>query len=126
MITTRQTRAIHALLETESTSEASRTANIPPRTLRRWMNDDPAFAQALQAAQRAALAHTARRLSALTGKSVTALAKLLDHDRADLRMRAADLLLKHSHDYQMDDIESRIAAIEDELDHDKQAHHSVN
>lgn len=88
-ISAKQTTAIDCLLASPSVAEAARRANVPLRTLFRWLADDT-FKRELDAAQRALISTAARRLAYGLEKSVTTALNLaeLSEDEA-VRLRAA-------------------------------------
>ena len=112
----RQVRAIAALLDpaNRSNEAAAAAAGVGKRTLQDWLADDADFQAALTAAQSAILNDTVRRLTALTGKAVDALAQCLDEYTPDkVAMAAAiavlDRVLKFK---ELADFEQRLAALE--------------
>jgi hypothetical protein len=94
--------AILALLEEKSLQLAAGRCGVNERTLRRWLNDDPAF-QAEYVAARQAIYHAGMaRVQALTGKSVDTLDELMDAKKFPaVRLGAARTIVElgiHQHD----------------------------
>ena len=117
----RQLRTLAALMTSATMLEAARVAGISDRTLRRWMQEDE-FRQALQARQSEVLAHSTRRLAALTEQAVTTLADGMESTAAPENVNAANsvfknlILMRDSTDF-----ESRLNALEAKLLTDENA-----
>jgi hypothetical protein len=100
-LTRRQRGAIAALLDSETVKEAAQKCEVSSRTLHYWRTRIPAFREALEASQRAALTHAVARLHSLFGPALGALQKALDtplKENADPRKvnaatRAASVLV---------------------------------
>lgn len=94
-ITTKQTRAVAALLASPTLTEAARVAGVGERTLRTWLNQ-PHFKQALAEAEAEALAEAARRLAADSTAAAIFLRQVLDDPTAPVvvRVNAAKSLLQ--------------------------------
>ena len=74
----KQARAIAALLDPQNrTNEAAAAAGVGKRTLQDWLSSDSDFQAALTEAQSAMIGDATRRLTALTGAAVDALAECL-------------------------------------------------
>lgn len=114
-ITTRQRRAIAALLSTQTVERAAEQAKVGPRTLYRWMAEDAPFRAALTVAEGDAIGAATRRLVALQDGAVTTIAMVMaDRTIAPAtRLRAAtavlDYLLKLR---ELVDFETRLSALE--------------
>src|SRR5215203_5447883 len=70
-------RAILALLSEPTIGKAATTCGVGESTLRRWLTEDAAFQAAFQAVRHATFQAAIRRIPALTGRAVEALADLL-------------------------------------------------
>jgi hypothetical protein len=106
--------AILALLTARSIEDAARTAQIPPRTLYRWLQE-PEFDAAYRKARRAAFAQATARLQQATGAAVSTLLKIMVDTNAppSTRVRAADSVLDHAKQaIEIEDVEVRVAALE--------------
>jgi len=91
-----QSRALTALVSQPTIGDAAKACGLSRRTLRRYMAD-PAFRRALSEQQDHVLSLTVAGLSALQQKALAAIDGALSpgHDKGPLRIRAADLALKH-------------------------------
>ncbi|HSN77307.1 MAG TPA: hypothetical protein VL334_19725 [Anaerolineae bacterium] len=115
-VKTRQARMIAALLDPQNRNQAAAcaAADIPERTLQRWLSD-PEFLSSLRAAEGAAISEAARRLVGVAAAAVGVIASIMsDEDMAPtLRLRAAaqvlDTLLRLR---EMQDFEQRLATLE--------------
>ena len=112
----KQARAIAALLDPANrTNEAAAVAaGVGKRTLQDWLSSDPDFQAALTEAQSAMIGDATRRLTALTGAAVDALAECLGpYTNEKTAMTAAvavlDRVLKFK---ELADFEQRLAALE--------------
>jgi hypothetical protein len=106
--------AILALLTARSIEDAARTANVPPRTLHRWLQD-PEFDAAYRKARRAANSQANARLQQATGAAVSTLLKIMvdTNTPPSVRVRAADSVLDHAKQaIEIEDIDVRVAALE--------------
>jgi hypothetical protein len=107
-------RAILALLSSRSVEEAARTANVPPRTLYRWMKE-PAFDADYRAAKRAAYGQAVARLQQATSAAATTLLKTMidPNTPASVKVRAAEAIFNHAAKaIGIEDIEARVAELE--------------
>jgi hypothetical protein len=114
--------AILALLTARSIDDAARTAEVPPRTLYRWLQE-PEFDAAYRKARRAAFAQATARLQQATGAAVATLLKIMVDTNAppSTRVRAADSVLDHATKaVEIEDVEVRVAALEQAAELSKQ------
>jgi hypothetical protein len=81
-LSTKQQRAIVALLGSSSVQEAAKTARVGERTLHRWLKENRAFQQALAAAEAEAIAQAGRQLAGAAGESAAALIAILQDKEA--------------------------------------------
>jgi transposase len=107
----RQRRAIEALLTSKSTAEAAARIGISARTIERWKRD-PDFRNAYHAASRARLAETVGRLRSAAAEAVETLRAALQDDLTSNRIRAASVLLDTAIKAEIDDLASRVDALE--------------
>jgi len=106
--------AIAALLTQRNVEEAARVAEVGTQTLYRWMKD-PEFDAAYREGRRAAVSQTYARLQQASSAAASTLFKLMVDASApaSTRVRAANSILDHSrHAIEIDDIEVRVAALE--------------
>ena len=114
--------AILALLTARSIEDAARTAGVPPRTLHRWLLE-PMFDAAYRKARRNAFAQATARLQQATGAAVSTLLKIMvdQNVQASTRVRAAGTVLDHaSKAIEIEDVEVRVAALEQAAELSKQ------
>jgi DNA-binding transcriptional MerR regulator len=105
---------IVALLSNRNIEEAARACNIPPRTLYRWLKEPP-FVAAYREARRQAYGQSIARLQqGSTAAATTLLKVMLDAATpASTKVRAAESILTHSAKaIELEDIEARVAALE--------------
>jgi hypothetical protein len=117
----KQEAAILALLSSRNVEEAVRVADVTQRTLYRWMKE-PAFDQAYRAARRAAFAQSVGRLQQASSAAVSTLLKVMvdPGTPASTKVRAADSVLAHTiKAMETDDIEVRVAALEQAAEENK-------
>jgi hypothetical protein len=110
----KQQAAILALLTSRSVEEAATTANVPPRTLHRWLKE-PAFDAAYREAKRAAFSQAIARLHQMSGAAALTLGKVMADPQTppSTKVRAADSILNHTAKaIELEDLEARIAALE--------------
>lgn len=115
--------AVLALLTARSIEDAARTAGVPPRTLHRWLKE-PEFQTAYREARRNAFAQATARLQQATGAAVSTLLKIMVDTNAppSTRVRAADSVLDHAKQaIEIEDVEVRVAALEQAAELSKQA-----
>lgn len=92
-LSTKQVRAIAALLECRTVKEAAEKAQVGERTLYRWLKEER-FRATLDEAAGEALAQAARRMQSVVGKGVETLDRVLDDPHAPdkLKVRATGVL----------------------------------
>lgn len=112
-ITTKQQKAIAAMLSERTTTAAAKKAGISERTLYTWLNE-PAFRGALRKAEKAILDDVTRRLSAGQTLALDTLEKLVKSARHEsTKLRASVAWLEMSLKYRdAQDIEERLTALE--------------
>jgi hypothetical protein len=114
--------AILALLTARSVEDAARMADVPPRSLHRWLKE-PEFQRAYREARRAAYGQATARLQQATSAAVSTLLKIMVdiNAPASTRVRAADSVLDHARQAnEAEDIEVRLTALEQGAESSKQ------
>lgn len=113
-LTTRQLRAINALMTTSTVEAAAKASGVHRSTLFRWLRNE-SFCDELRRTSDAAIAGTARRLATLSGKAADVLDDLLENaQKEEVKLRAADVVLSHMlHVHELSDIENRLRQLED-------------
>lgn len=113
-LTPKQEATILALLTCRSIEEASKTAEVPIRTVYRWLND-AAFDRAYRRAKRAAFGQAISRLQQGSAAAATTMLKLMIDASvpASTRLRAADCVFGHAKNaIEIEEIEARVAELE--------------
>lgn len=111
----RQLRALACLMTSATIANAATAAGVSRSTMQRWLATDE-FRTALQARQSEVLAHSTRRLAALTEQAVSVLADGMESTAAPENVNAANsvfknlILMRDSTDF-----ESRLNALEAKL-----------
>jgi len=116
-MSSRKSAAINALAGGESFAVAAAAAGVTERTLRRWRGE-PAFLDALRAADSDQLTETARQLNAAGQRAVAVLVGILDSPStaAGLRLRAASEILRHRGAFfELTNLAERLDALEAHL-----------
>jgi hypothetical protein len=111
----RQSKALEALLAESSIGKAAVASEVPERTLRHWLRDDPAFTAAYREARRESVRQSVARLQQASGAAVTVLLSLMANKNtaAPVRLAAAVKVLEMSHKaVELDDVIARIEALE--------------
>jgi len=115
--------AILALLTSRSVEEAARVADVPIRTLYRWLKE-PEFDAEYRRAKRIAFGQAISRLQQGSGAAATVMLKLMADPAtpASTRLRAADCILEHAKSaIELEDVEARVAALEQAADLEKKS-----
>ena len=112
-LSTKQARAIGALLASRTVTDAAQEAGISARQLHRWLNE-PGFVAELQRHEAATIDHVARRLTQATQTALDEVLRVLENGASDsLRLRAAlallDIVLRW---HELRSIDARLAALE--------------
>jgi hypothetical protein len=118
----KQEDAIAALLTQRNVEEAARTAGIGTRTLLRWLKL-PEFQAAYRQARRAAFGQAIARLQQGSSAAATTLLKLMLDSATppSTRARCSESVLSlASKAIELEDIESRLAAVERATEASKQ------
>ena len=106
--------AILALLTCRSVEEAARTADVPIRSLYRWLKE-PDFDEEYRRAKRAAFGQAIARLQQGSSAAAAVMLKLMVDSNvpASTRLRAADCVFSHAKNaIEIEEIEARVAALE--------------
>jgi hypothetical protein len=122
-LTPKQEQAVLALLTNQGVDNAARAVGIAPRTLYRWMNE-PLFDKAYRKARRDAFGQGTARLQQASGAAVSSILKIMvdQHAAASTKLRAADMVLTHgAKAIEIEDIEARVAALEQAAEVAKQS-----
>jgi transposase-like protein len=109
----RKEAVIAALLSCRTLEEAARTAGIGATTLLRWMKN-PEFQAEYRAALNTAVSQANARIQQSSGAAAATIVKImLSADTKDsIRLRAADMVLSHSKDAQIEDVVARVRDLE--------------
>lgn len=96
-LTTKQKRAITALLSEPTTAAAAEKAKVGRRTLYRWLAEDDTFRRELSEAEALAVEDAARTMASGAAEAVNALRDVLTNRNEDARTRvaAANSFLSH-------------------------------
>ena len=118
-LSTKQVRAVQALLSAKNVAEAAERSGVGGRTLHRWLTEDDAFRAALAAAEAELLDAATRRLLCLQGVAIDTFEAVLSNEEASLalKLRAAgqvlDISLKlrevHNFEARMAELERAVA-----------------
>ena len=106
--------AILALLSSRSVEDAARTANVPLRSLYRWLKE-PEFESAYREAKRVAFGQAIARLQQGTPAAASVMLKLMVDPAvpASTRLKAADCVFTHAKNaIELEDVEARVTALE--------------
>lgn len=113
-ITTKQEKAVLALLAEPTVAKAAEACAIGERTLHRWL-DEPAFSRTYRNARRQAFSHAVALTQRYAPLAVQTLAKIMADTDAPYpsRVAAATALLKVGREsLELDDLAVRIEALE--------------
>ena len=95
-LSARQEKAIAALIACKTVEEAAVKAKISPRSLHRWIHEDPTFQMAYRQARREALDNAIASLQTGAVEAVQALRDAPTHGSVNVRVRAAAIFLEHA------------------------------
>jgi hypothetical protein len=112
-LTTKQTKAVIALLTNRTLTEAAAVANISPRQLYRWL-ELPEFIAALRVIESQVLGEATRRLLTGMGEALDTLHDLMTSAQSEsVRRSAADNWLAQTlRVRELVELERRLAALE--------------
>lgn len=114
-LTTKQQRAIVALLSAKDVQSAAQQAGVGERTLHRWLDEDKAFQAALRGAESQAIDGAVRRLTGAANSALNVVMVLMLDQKVSpsVRLRAAlsvlEQMVKLREQY---NLEQRIAELE--------------
>lgn len=87
---TNQRRAVWALLTTATIKDAAEEVGVGESTLRRWLKEDDAFAEAVEDATARVVEHSEARAKAAASEAVDTLIRLMQEAHSEhVRIRAA-------------------------------------
>ena len=115
----RQERAIAALLVEPTVTAAAAKANVPERTLYRWL-DEPAFTAAYRAVRRKAVKQTVARLQRASAPVVSILLQLAASEQtpAAARIAACRAVLEYTFKaVELEDLDERLSELEARMGH---------
>jgi hypothetical protein len=105
-------KAVSALLESATITEASKKCGLNERTLRRYL-DDAEFQREFRAARRVIFEQNIVRLQSLHAGAVAALERNLTCENASVEVRSAQIIIESSRkDFETFDILQRLEALE--------------
>ena len=113
-LSARQEQAIAALLTEPTVTAAAAKANVPERTLYRWL-DEPAFTAAYRAARRKTVKQTVARLQRASAPVVSLLLQLAASDQtpATARVAACRAVLDYTFKaVELEDLDERLSELE--------------
>ena len=114
-LTDRQKKALPFICANPTYTQGCKKAKVDRKTFYRWL-DDPVFRSELETQQKAIAAHAFGLLAQNVTQAVERLASLVNDDDKRLgRMASKDLLDYHVKYVELQDIEKRLAAIEQRL-----------
>ena len=118
-LTAKQVKGLEALLDGANIQTAASAAGVNRKTLARWLGD-PAFWQHYQVNSQRVLELAARRLTGKLDSAVELLSSVMDDSDAPagVRLRAAQLALDGALKLlEVTDIQARLTALEERLEH---------
>lgn len=113
-LTTKQHRAIVALLAEPTIKAAADAAGIGERTLHTWLGE-PAFELAYRTARRQAVRQAVARLQQASASAAATLASIAENraERGHVRVQAAKAVLELAiRAVELEDLDARVAALE--------------
>jgi hypothetical protein len=107
-------KALAALLESASITEAAKVCRLSEKTLRRYL-EDPEFQKEFRAARRVVFEQNIVRLQSLHAGAVDTLERNLNCENPSVEVRAAQIIIEGSRkDFETLDILERLEILEDE------------
>lgn len=113
-LTRKKEKAIKALLECETHTEAAKAAGIAEITLYRWMQEAD-FREAFRNAKRRVLDQSITKLQKATGKAIKALLAVVEDEKApaSARVSGAKVILETAvKAIEIEDLEARVEKLE--------------
>jgi DNA-binding transcriptional MerR regulator len=118
MKTANKEKALSALLESATITDAAKNCGLSEKTLRRYL-EDAEFQKEFRAARRLVFEQNIVRLQSLHAGAVNTLERNLTCENPSVEVRAAQIIIEGNRkDFEMTDILQRLEKIEDE--HQKQ------
>lgn len=117
-LTSKQDKALQALLAQNTITAAAKAAGVGERTLYRWL-DDPDFSAAYRHARRQVMQHTISRLQQASTHATTVLLMIMADKTVSpgVRLRAAVSVLEVAiKSVELEDLQQRIEALEAALE----------
>lgn len=114
-LTTKQERALEALLQGNSQRDSAEIAGITPRTLRRWCREDEQFIAELELRSHSLLSRATIQLGGALEMSADLLRAVLSNEDlpVSIRIRSANLIFRNYFKFfELQSIDQRIARIE--------------
>jgi DNA-binding transcriptional MerR regulator len=107
-------KAISALLESPTITEAAQKCGLNEKTLRRYL-DDAEFQKEFRAARRGIFEQNIIRLQLLHADAIDTLKRNLNCENPSVEVRAAQIVIEGNRkDFEMTDILQRLEALENE------------
>lgn len=116
--TPKQDKAIACLLACGTLGEAAKAADVSPRSIYKWLREDPAFIEAYRENRSVMLQLVANETAATAAAAVSTLKEIMndEEERAGARITAARVLLDAYFKLtELSDFEQRLSAIEEKL-----------
>src|SRR3989338_3623005 len=121
-LTEKQLRAIPFLLASPSIEEGCKRARVGKATVYAWLKED-AFREELRRQREELVRGALETLKANTAKATETLVKLLDSDKEGIQARAAEDIIEFTQKaIELEELERRIASIEERLDQGRGRH----
>lgn len=121
-LTTKQIRIIPYLLGAPSIEQGCRRARVSKVTVYGWLKVE-AFREELRRQREEIVKGALETLKANTAKATETLVKLLDSDKEGIQARAAEDIIEFTQKaIELEELERRIAAIEERLDQGRGRH----
>ena len=112
-LSARQEKALAALIANPTLETAAQASKVSPRTLQRWIREDPLFQAEYREARRAALDAAIAALQTSATEAIETLRRNLSNRNAHAQIRAATTILDYAFKgSERFDLEHRIAELE--------------
>lgn len=121
-LTEKQLRAIPFLLAAPSIEEGCKRARVGKATVYGWLKEE-AFREELRRQREEVVRGALETLKANVSKATETLVKLLDSDKEGIQARAAEDIIEFTQKaIELEELERRIAAIENQIDQRRDRH----
>ena len=118
----KQLRVIPYLLAAPSIEEGCKRAKVSKATVYAWLKEE-AFREELRRQREEVVREALETLKANVSKATETLVKLLDSDKAGIQARAAEDIIEFTQKaIELEELERRIASIEERLDQGRRRH----